>query len=333
MENKSKMHKSVSMAKTFEKIGKFWTLGIFVLILCFFALQQSRIFSIDYWGSTLEYMTEILLLAIGEGMVMLTGGIDLSIGAASGFIGVTTAVLIKAFVPAMGEVPAIILAIVIGIGIGVVLGFINGTIITRMKLSPFLATIGTMGICAGLSLVLSEGHEVVGLPRIMGEFANHRMLGFITPNVLVSWLVLLFFVYRLHCTRWGLYTYACGSNIEAAKRAGINATRHVTGVYINAGLMAALSGILLMMRFTSASPLTGQTTQLIAVAAAAIGGINSKGGSGKAEGILLGALIISVVMTGLVVINVQAYWQQVAVGVIIVLSVYMDQFSDRARLR
>jgi ribose transport system permease protein len=328
-----KMQRSIRRARAFERIGKFWTLGVLVVIVCVFACFQPRIFSGAYWSSTLAYMTEIIILGIGEGMVMIAGCIDLSIGAVSGLVGVCAAKSIVAFSPLVGEGFAIAIGIVIGVCIGLLVGFLNGTIVSRMKLSPFLATIGTMSACKGLSLVISGGQEVTGLPRVLGSFSNYKLFNFATPNMIISWIILLIFVFILHCTRFGLRTYAVGSSHDALVRSGVDADRQLTRLYMISGFLGAVSGLLLMMRFVSASPLTGDTTQLTAVAAAAIGGVSSKGGSGRAEGILIGALIISVVMTGLVLINVQTYWQQVAVGIIIVVSVYMDQFSNRAQLR
>jgi ribose transport system permease protein len=332
-QHEQKMQRSVRRANTFEKIGKVWSLAIFIIIVVTFGFFNTRIYSPAYWSSTLSYMTEILVLAIGEGMVMMAGCIDLSIGALSGFVGCLSAITIKALAPLIGTGPAIAVGVVAGLALGLLVGFVNGTIVSRMKLSPFLATIGTMGACAGLALVVSNGTEVAGLPRVMGTFANFKILGFATPNMIISWVILLIFIFILHKTRFGEHTYALGSNQEALVRSGVDANRHLTRLYMISGLMGAISGILLMMRFVSASPLTGQTSQLTAVAAAAIGGVSSKGGVGRAEGILIGALIISVVMTGLVLVNVQTYWQQVAVGIIIVISVYMDQFSSRTQLK
>ncbi len=334
-----KMRRSIRNAALFEKIGNIWTVFVLGLILLVFTLFQPRIWTEGYWGSTLTYMTEIILLGIGEGLVMIAGCIDLSIGALSGLVGVIAAVLMKTLAPALGAAPAILIGIGAGLCTGLLIGWVNGFIVTRMKLSPFLATIGTMGACTGLSLVFAKGTEVVGLPRVIGTIINTQffpgvpVISFITPGILTGWLVLCFFIFVLHKTRFGMRTYAVGSNQEAVVRSGVDAKAHITRLYMISGLMGAFSGIVLMMRFVSASPLTGSTSQLTAIAAAAIGGVSSRGGVGKAEGILVGALIISVVMTGLVLINVQTYWQQVAVGVIIVLSVYMDQFSSRAQLK
>ncbi len=327
-----KMARSVRRARAFEKIGKVWSLAILVMIVIVFSLFQGRIFTAAYWQSTLAYMTEIILLGIGEGLVMMAGCIDLSIGCLSGLVGVSAAVFIKNTCAYLGDGPSILIGIAIGLLIGIACGALNGVLVTKMKLSPFLATIGTMSVCKGLALVISGGTEVVSLPMIMKEIANYKLFGFATMNMMISWLVVLIFVFVLHFTRFGQYTYAVGSNRDALQRSGVNADGQIIKLYTIAGVLGALSGVLLMMRYCSANPLTGQTTQLTAVAAAAIGGVSSKGGTGRAEGILIGALIISVLLTGLVLINVQSYWQQVAVGVIIVISVYMDQYSSRSRL-
>ncbi|MBQ4474497.1 MAG: ribose ABC transporter permease, partial [Lachnospiraceae bacterium] len=157
--------------------------------------------------------------------------------------------------------------------------------------------------------------------------------GFATPNMLIGWLVVLIVALVLHKTRFGQYTYAVGSNREALQRSGVSADRQIIKLYMIEGFLGALSGLLLVFRYCSANPNTGQTTQLTAIAAAAIGGVSNRGGTGRAEGVLVGALIISVLMTGLVLINVPSYWQQVAVGIMIIMSVYMDQFSTRSQLK
>ena len=323
-----RMQRNIKRAALFERIGKFWTLSVFLLIVIIFGSIQPRVFSWAYWSSTLAYMTEIVILGLACGLVMIGGSVDLSVGAISGLVGVTSANLVKIFTPSMGMWPALIVSAVIGITIGALVGTFNGFVITRMKISPFLATIGTQSICQGLSLVITGGVEVTGLPPI-GSFANHKLFGFATPNMIISWVLVLVFAFLLNKTRFGVHTYALGSNKEALTRSGVDSDRHLTKLYRISGILGAVSGILLMMRFVSASPTTGQKTQLTAIAAAAIGGVSSTGGKGKAEGVLLGALIISVVMTGLVIVNVNTYWQQTAVGAIIIASVYMDRFSEK----
>ncbi len=326
--DRKRMERNVKRANIFEKIGKFWTLSVFLLIVIIFGSIQPRVFSWPYWSSTLAYMTEIVILGLACGLVMIGGSVDLSVGSISGLVGVSAANLVKIFTPSLGMWGALIVSILIGLCIGAIVGTFNGFVVTRMKLSPFLATIGTQSICQGLSLVITGGVEVTGLPSI-GSFANHKYFGFATPNMMISWLLVIIFAFLLNKTTFGIHTYALGSNKEALTRAGVDSDRHLTKLYTISGMLGAVSGLLLMMRFVSASPTTGQNTQLTAIAAAAIGGVSSTGGKGKAEGVLLGALIISVVMTGLVIVNVNTYWQQTAVGAIIIASVYMDRFSEK----
>lgn len=323
-----RMERSIRQANLFEKIGKFWTLSVFLLIVIIFGAIQPRVFSWPYWSSTLAYMTEIVILGLACGLVMIGGSVDLSVGAISGLTGVIGANLVKMLTPQLGMWWALVVAVVVGLCVGAVVGTFNGFVVTRMKLSPFLATIGTQSICQGFSLVITGGVEVTGLPSI-GTFANHKFFGFATPNMIISWILVLVFAFLLNRTKFGIHTYALGSNKEALTRSGVDSDKHLTKLYRISGILGAVSGLLLMMRFVSASPTTGQNTQLTAIAAAAIGGVSSTGGKGKAEGVLLGALIISVVMTGLVIINVNTYWQQVAVGAIIIASVYMDKFSEK----
>ncbi|MBQ9562600.1 MAG: ABC transporter permease [Lachnospiraceae bacterium] len=331
--HEKRMQQSVKRAEMFQKIGKVWSVGILVLIVVIFSMFQARIFSVAYWQSTLAYMTEIIILGIGEGLIMMAGCIDLGIGTLSALVGVSAAQFIRIYSASLGVGTTVLIATIGGFAIGLIFGWTNGMLVTKLKLSPFLATIGTMSVSKGLALVLSEGAEVVGLPQVLKQVANHRFFGFATPNMLIGWLVVLIVALVLHKTRFGQYTYAVGSNREALQRSGVSADRQIIKLYMIEGFLGALSGLLLVFRYCSANPNTGQTTQLTAIAAAAIGGVSNRGGTGRAEGVLVGALIISVLMTGLVLINVPSYWQQVAVGIMIIMSVYMDQFSTRSQLK
>lgn len=333
--DKLKMERTVKTAQLFEKIGKFWTLAILILIVTVFGVIQPKIFSLGYWSSTFAYMTEIILLGLGVAVVMIGGSVDLSVGACSGLAGIIASFTIKALVNqnGMNVWLGLFITFLVAMAIGISVGLLNGFVITRMKLPPFLTTIATQSICQGLSLALTGGVEVTNLPIEIAHMANHKFFKFATPTMICSWLIVLFFSFMLNKTKFGIHTYACGSNREALQRSGVDTAKHLTKLYVISGAMGALSGLFLMMRFASSSPLTGQNTQLTAIAAAAIGGVSSSGGKGKAPGVLLGALIISVVMTGLVMVNLNTFWQQVVTGVIIIVSVYMDQFSEKSILK
>jgi len=311
-----------------EKAGNYWTVGILLIIVIIFTIINPLFFSTVYWSSTFVYLSEMLLLAVGQTFVVITGGIDLSIGATEGFVGIIAAIAIKTFLP-LGAVPAIIIGVVIGLLLGLLIGFLNGVVITRMNITPFVATLGMMGILMGLTFICSNGSDIIGLPRQMGDLGNIVFFKVIGFSALISWIVAIIGGIVLSKTRFGTHTYSIGSNREASVRAGINAKKHLTKIYMIAGLVAAISGILIILRFDTASPQTGENIQLNSVAAVAIGGASLFGGIGKMLGSVIGAAIISVLITGLVLINVVPYWQQVAIGVIIIGAVYIDQIRQK----
>lgn len=316
-------------AKIMDKVGDYWTAGIFLLIVIVFTIIEPNFFTTAYWSSTLVYLSEILLLAIGETFVIITGGIDLSVGAVEGFVGVASAILIRALVPVTGSTMAIIIGVACGLLMGLIIGAVNGLIITKMKITPFIATLGTMGILQGFGFIMGKGTDIVGLPIEMGEIGNiilYKMFGFST---IVSWLVAIIGYIMISKMRFGVYTYSIGSNAEASRRAGINVDRHLIKVYMLASLTAALAGLLMILRFNTASPLTGANVNLNAVAGVVIGGTSVMGGSGGVIGSVIGAGIISILVTGLVMIDVTPFWQTVSIGVIIIVAVYIDQIRNK----
>jgi len=316
-------------AQAMEKAGDFWTVGIFLFIVAVFTVIEPKFFTAAYWSSTFVYLSEILLLSIGETFVIITAGIDLSVGAVEGFTGIVTAHVIKALVPIVGPVGAIIIGIVFGLSIGIAIGFINGLVITKMQITPFIATMGMMGILTGLTFILANGTDVVGLPLEMGRIGNVVLFKVFGFSTIVSWVFAVLAYVALKKTRFGIYTYSIGSNRDASSRSGINVDRHLIKVYVLSAFLAAVAGILMILRFNTASPLTGSNVNLTAVAGVVIGGTSLMGGTGSILGSVIGAGIISILITGLVMINVQPFWQTVAIGVIIILAVYIDQVRHR----
>ncbi len=329
MLEKNKADLRIKWSRIMERIGDYWTIGVFLFIVLVFTAIEPNFFTTAYWSSTFVYMSEILLLAIGETFVIITGGIDLSVGAVEGFVGVSAAILIRALVPVMGSTLAILTGVVCGLLMGAIIGAVNGIIITKMKITPFIATLGTMGILQGLGFIFSKGTDIVGLPLQMGEVGNiilFKMFGFST---IVSWVIAILAFVILAKMRFGIHTYSIGSNAEASRRAGINVDRHLIKVYMISSTIAALTGLLMILRFNTASPLTGANVNLNAVAAVVIGGTSVMGGSGSMLGSVIGAGIISILVTGLVMIDVTPFWQMVSIGVIIISAVYVDQIRNK----
>lgn len=316
------------MRTVLKKLGDFWTLGILIIIIILFGILQPNFLSVSNWFNTSTYMTETLLLAIGETYVIITAGIDLSVGAVEGLAGIVAA-LVMVWLEPHGSTFAITVGIVAGMLTGVAFGFLNGWVITALRVTPFIVTLGTMGIATGLTFIVSGGTDVVNLPNQISNYGNATILGIFSFPVFVTVICLIVAAVTLYQTRFGRYVYAIGSNAEAARRAGIPVNRNLIKVYTVSGAIAALSGILLLTRFATGSPLTGANDELNAIAAVVIGGTSLFGGRGTLLGTLIGAAIISVLITGLVIIGVQPYWQTVAIGIIIILAVWIDQLRHR----
>lgn len=322
---------SINKARSlFKSLTRFWTAGVFLGIILIFGTIQHSLFTVPYWQSTFAYLFQILTLSVGVTFVTIVGGMDLSVGAVEGFVGMATALIIKSTVPVFGPTTAVIFGCVIGMLIGVLLGVINGLIIAKMKLNSFIATLGTMGVWMGLGYLLGNGTDIFGLPSIMGKIGNHFWFGLLNTPALVSWIVVIIGWIALSQTKFGLYTFSIGSNHQASKRSGINTDRHIIKVYTLCSSLAALTGILMILRFNAASPITGHYINLKAIAAVVIGGTSLWGGSGTMFGTVIGSGIIAVLVTGLVLIGVQPFLQLTAIGLIIVVAVYLDQLRKQS---
>lgn len=259
------------------------------------------------------------LIAFGMTFVILTGGIDLSVGSILALTGAVTAGMM-----ASGVDP--ILAMLLGLFLGAVLGAINGVIIAKGKVAPFIATLATMTIYRGLTLVYTEGRPISGLGDSMAfqMLGKGYFLGIPIPVVtmLVSFGILYFILKK---TTFGRRVYAVGGNEEASVLSGINADRIKIYVYSLVGALAALASLILTSRLNSAQPTAGQMFELDAIAAVVLGGTSLTGGRGWIVGTLIGALIIGVLNNGLNLIGVSSFFQQVVKGAVILLAVLLDR--------
>jgi ribose transport system permease protein len=265
------------------------------------------------------------VLAIGVTLIIITGGIDLSIGTMMTFCAVITGV----FLTYWGlPLPIGVLA---GILTGAFCGMCSGTFVAKMKIPPFIATLGMMLILKGLSLVISGTRPIYfndtpGFDQISrGSLIGDLIPGLPIPNgVLILFLVAIGTAYVLSRTVLGRYTYALGSNEEAVRLSGVNADRWKIAIYTFAGAICGVAGVLIASRLNSAQPALGLGYELEAIAAVVIGGTSLAGGRGTILGTLIGALIMSVLTNGLRVMSVAQEWQTVATGAIIILAVYAD---------
>lgn len=260
-------------------------------------------------------------LACGMTFVILTGGIDLSVGSVVAFVGV----MLGTFVQGGMNLP---LAILLSIIIGGIAGVINGFLVTLVKLPPFIATLGTMSIGRGMALAKTGGRSIQGLGSGMKFIGNGTILG-IPVMILIMVVVFIIGIFLLKYTKTGRYVYAVGGNLEATKLSGINTNRYIMFVYLFSGIMSGIAAVMLTGRLDAAQPIAGDGYEMNAIAAAVIGGTSMTGGEGGLLGTILGALFISILNNGLNLLNVSSYIQQVAIGLVIIFAVALDALRSK----
>jgi ribose transport system permease protein len=266
------------------------------------------------------------ILAIGATFVICSGGIDLSLGSVMGLSGVAGASLAVNW-----SAPAS-LAIVACLVAGTLAGLVNGILITRALMPPFIVTLGMLGVARGLALVIANGRVFYGLPDRLTYIGQGRPFGLPMPVI-----ILLVTALVCHCilaySRFGRHTLAMGDNEGATRAAGINVDRQRLILYSLSGGLAGLAGLVFAARINSGDPTAGNSYELTAITAAIIGGTNLFGGRGSILGTIIGALIMGVLQNGLNLLAVQAYYQQMAIGGVLILAVFLDQYQARKAAR
>jgi ribose transport system permease protein len=291
-------------------------LAISFLILCVvLSLLSDRFLTVGNLTNVLRQSTINLIIAIGMTYVILTAGIDLSVGAVLALSTVVTADLLQRGVPVL---PTVILGLVLG----GVLGFSNGLLISRLKVPPFVATLGMMTVARGLALTYTQGRPITGMPDIF-RYLGTGYLGPIPMPIIIAGITFLGGYILLTRTRMGMYIYALGNNPVAAHYTGIATSNYITFVYVLAGSLAALAGMILVARLDSAQPTAGISYEFDAIAAVVVGGTSFAGGVGSLMGTLLGVLVISVLNNGLNLLNVSSFYQPVVTGVVIALALLL----------
>jgi ribose/xylose/arabinose/galactoside ABC-type transport system permease subunit len=334
-------------------LGRNWAILFLLLELAGFGLFGMNFFSPENLQNILVACLPVLLLGMGETFVIITGGIDLSVGFIMGFATVICAKFMLALqtagLPPGASIP---LAALICLVIGLVPGLVNGTLVARLKVPPFLATFGLYGIAYGFSEIISKNTPISGLPPIAGEIGNEYFL-YVVPRKITSFLakpqnlsqdemrsmisilpilVVIFFVFVgifafvLKRTRFGQHTYAIGGSMDAAVRAGINVPNHLTWIYIISSFFASLSGVMFVLKYVTGKADAGSARMLDSVVAVVIGGASLYGGTGSVKGTIIGALIIATLETGMVNLLIPSHNRYIAIGAILVLAVLIDQF-------
>ncbi len=304
-------------------------LAVLILAIIAFSLFNTRFFSAANLSLVLAQVTVIAVLALGQTLIILTAGIDLSTGA----IAVFSSILMASFCVDLG-MPGI-LALVLGLACGTAMGALNGFLVTRIKLPPFIVTLGTLTIFFSLNAVVSQSETVRGsdMPSIMTWTGSSIPIGGfrLTYGSIIMLLLFAVFFYALGRTAWGKHVYATGDDIEAARLAGIRTNRVLFSVYTVAGLLYAVGAWILIGRLASASPNVGTEYNLDSITAVVLGGTSLFGGRGGVLGTLIGALIVGVFRNGLQLAGVEVVWQGFAIGLLVLIAVSLDQWIRKVK--
>jgi len=342
-------------------VSRLWAWLFLAAMVIFFvvavpATGGATFFTVRNSQNILNAITPVLLLGLGQTFVIISSGIDLSVGWVMSLGSVLSAHSIRATFSWGLPLPLAVVAGFIGavIGCGFV-GFINGLIIAKLKVPAFIVTLGSSFIVRGVALLLSENTTVIGLPNGLRDYGNESMFYLVNgpgggvyflqkPEVstemlrsldrILAWpvvvtaVVVAIGIFVLRRTQFGRFTYAIGGSLQAAIRTGIPVDRHIIKLYSLCASTAGIAGFLSTLRFTAGSAVVGDPLLLSSIAAVIIGGVSLFGGAGSIVGTIIGSLIIAVLTTGLVMLSVQAFWQFIIVGVVIILAVLIDQSRD-----
>jgi ribose transport system permease protein len=324
----------------FLALTRFWIfLFLLGLILYFTATTPHHVFfSASNFKNIALDTSEVILLGIGETFVIVTAGIDLSVGGILVFSGVAGGLVMQKLSGTHAQVTNLIFphdlrGILVGMVVcmiaGLGWGVANGILVTRLRLPPFIVTLGTLGMTFGAADLLTGGTNLASVPTsLQDKFGNGSVAGIYVPVLVAAVIVILAWVV-LRLTRFGRYTAAIGSNEEAARRSGINVDRHLIKVYGLTGLLCGVAGLIDLARFGTENLSAHNTDNLNAIAAVVIGGTSLFGGIGTILGTVVGAFIPTVLQNGFVINQIDPFWQEVLVGATIIVAVYLDQVRRR----
>ena len=303
--------------------------GIFLVLLAlcvFMAIYNPAFMSPFNMGVMLRQFSFIAIVAFGQTLVLLSGGIDLSVGSVAGLC----AVIAGWLAVNLGLPP--IVCIAIGLALGFCCGATSGLIISKMKISPFIVTLAMGEICAGFILVVTRGWAITGLPAFMILIGQESIL-YVPIPVWIMCVICIILAYVLKKVPFGRYVYALGGNESAAQLVGIKVAKVKMLVFGLSGMLAALSGILLMGRLASAQPTVGAGWVMPTVTAAIIGGTSLSGGEGGVVGTLIGAALMGVLTSAIVLFGISAYWERVIIGSVVLAAVAIDRMRAMAHQR
>lgn len=334
--------------KKFSKNGLIMTLLkgrtfiVLIVLLIFFSIVADNFLSVNTALLIGKHVALYGILAIGMTYVIITGGIDLSVGAIVGLGGMVAGGLIQngLQIPGLGKTIyfSIPLVVIITIAVGALIGYINGIIITKFNVAPFIATLGMMYVARGIANISSKGATYSDIKGYEGlgnqgfSFFGSRIFG-IPVGLIILVILAIAFSILLKRTSFGWHVFSIGGNEKAAKLSGVKVNRVKILVYIISGVCAAIVGIIASSQLAAAHPATGESWEMNAIAAAVLGGTSMAGGIGSIGGTIVGAFVIGVINDGMIMCGVSEFWQMVIKGLVIVLAVIVDQFQRKMQAK
>ena len=297
-------------------------IGIFFVFTIICSAMGKNFLNINNVMNIVNQASINAILAIGASIVILTGGIDLSVGSVVGFVGIFLAMNIK-------DGMSIPVAIILCLLCGAVIGLFNGVLVSYGKVPAFITTLGSMQAVRGLAQIINEGQAVSGFPLEIGALMKTKFFGVVPIGVLYVIVFYAIMILVLAYTKFGRGIYALGGNSHAARLSGIKVKKLEVIVYTLCGVFAAFAGVMLLARLLYADPSAGNSYEMNAIAAAVIGGISMSGGKGKLANTVVGAIILATLTNGLQIMNVATYYQTVITGLVVIVAVFADKRKER----
>jgi ribose transport system permease protein len=314
--------------------GETWVFAALIIMMAVFTgLSPGKFLTLNDLSLNAQTTSPFLLMAIGETFVIITAGIDLSVGFVLVLCGVVAGEYYQSNGGTNAGVGTIWVGAVLGLATGAAFGALQGTAVAKLKIPPLIATLMGLGIAEGLSYLITGGHDLATVPNTLVSSIGTGSIAGVQWLIVISFLATLLFGLILALTRFGRYTYAIGSNPEAALRAGINVDRHLIKVYALSGLLSGVAGILDLAYFGTTTISGHPLDNLTVITAVVIGGASLFGGRGSMIGTFFGVFIPELLATGLIILGVNQYWQYILTGLVLGAAVYLDQIRRRLRER
>lgn len=325
---------SGNLLSTVFKRQTTWIFLVLVVLVAFFAIQSDgRFATTSNFFLISQNLVVLAVIAVGMTFVIITSGIDLSVGSVLVFASVVSAKAMSSM-PSSSPGLVVLVGVVVAVLAGAAWGAINGFLVAKAKVPPLIVTLGSLSAALGLAQVISKGNDVsIRTINALTDFGIYQKILAVPALVVVALVFLVIGGVVLHKTKFGRYTFAIGSNEEAARRVGIKVDRHLIGIYLITGALAGVGAVMYLAQFGTTTISGGTQMNLNVITAVVIGGTSIFGGIGTMFGTVVGLFIPAVLQSGLVIIGVQPFWQLVTVGAVLVAAVYVDQTRRKAALR